>query len=293
MRLNTLALGVFVGLASTTALAGTEFCAGLPDHDTFRKALKQAVANANGGLGLQMWASLVANDGTLCAVAFSGDNFTEEWLASRVISAQKANTANGLSVSRTSNSGSTNGLLPTGKWAWSTANLYTAVQPGGSLYGLQFSNPVETSTTVGTAASASTFGTVNDPMVGHRNGGLNVFGGGLALFNQQGVKVGGVGVSGDTSCTDHYGAWRLRHRLGLDWLGPKAGGISGGGALAGDPDHPDNIVFDIVPNTDGTGGTGQAPNGQGGIGHSLSGFGHPVCPNNPPNPKSLPKVRGF
>jgi len=48
---------------------------------------------------------------------------------SRVISAQKANTANAFSLP---------GL------AVSTANLFSAVQPGGSLFGLQFSNPVAT-----------------------------------------------------------------------------------------------------------------------------------------------------
>ena len=30
-----------------------------------------------------------------------------------------------------------------------------------------------------------------------------------------------------------------------------------------------------------TGGTGQAPSGQGGVGQSAGGFGHPKCLNNP------------
>ena len=51
-----------------------------------------------------------------------------------MISAQKANTANAFSLP---------GL------ALSTANLYTAVQPGGSLFGLQDSNPVNTDVAYG------------------------------------------------------------------------------------------------------------------------------------------------
>ena len=42
-----------------------------------------------------------------------------------------------------------------------------------------------------------------------------MFGGGLAAY-KGGVKVGAVGVSGDTSCTDHMVAWRTRNTLGLD-----------------------------------------------------------------------------
>ena len=77
-----------------------------------------------------MWATIVANDGTVCAVAFSGSKYTDQWLGSRVISAQKANTANDFSLSNGAPpSGS---LFPTGL-ALSTANLYSAVQPGGSL----------------------------------------------------------------------------------------------------------------------------------------------------------------
>ena len=34
-------------------------------------------------------------------------------------------------------------------------------------------------------------------------GGINVFGGGLALYNSDGRLLGGLGVSGDSSCADH------------------------------------------------------------------------------------------
>ena len=103
-------------------------------------------------------------------------------------------------------------------------------------------------------------GTSNDPMVGNKIGGVNVFGGGLGLYTPGKAIVGGVGVSGDTSCADHDIAWRVRHNLGLDHLA----GVSG---VSGDPTHPDNIIYDIIPN----------PNG--GTGNSAKGFGHPTCIN--------------
>ncbi|MBR0795047.1 heme-binding protein [Bradyrhizobium jicamae] len=278
-------------ICALTMVAGPAFadCSALPSFSQLRSALVGALtpaSGANGGLGFNMWATLVANDGTVCAVAFSGSQGTSEWLGSRVISAQKANTANDFSLGH--NATPAGSLFPTGL-ALSTANLFTAVQPGGSLYGLQHSNPVDTaaaygnrppagtpgvsqaSFTSGPAAGAS-FGTPSDPMVGQRIGGVNVFGGGLALY-ANGFKVGGVGVSGDTSCTDHMVAWRVRNALGLDQFQ----GVKG----VADATHPDNIIFDITTNPDGTGGTGQSPAGSGGVGKSASGFGHPKCLNNP------------
>lgn len=239
-------------------------CSALPTWSSLRTALDSSVGNpSNGGLGFNMWGTLVANDGTVCAVAFSGGDFTAQWLGSRVISAQKANTANDFSLGTGAPAHSS---FPSGL-ALSTANLYSAVQPGGSLYGLQHSNPVDTAVAYDNGqdqeapVSALTFGTAGDPMVGHRIGGVNVFGGGLALYSK-GVRVGGVGVSGDTSCTDHMVAWRVRHLLGLDQFG-SVGGVSGDAA------HPDNIVFDIKANPDG------------GTGISAGGFGHPTCLNSP------------
>jgi hypothetical protein len=32
------------------------------------------------------------------------------------------------------------------------------------------------------------------------------------------VLIGGIGVSGDTSCADHNIAWRTRHQLNLDFV---------------------------------------------------------------------------
>lgn len=253
-------------------------CGGLPSQAALEMALASALAAENSGLNNQMWATIVNRDGVVCAVAFSGVNRAAQWPGSRVISAQKANTANAFSLdfsSRSSGKGQANGL------ALSTANLYSAVQPGGSLFGLQESNPVDTQ--VAYQEPSSNYGQAKDPMVGSKIGGVNVFGGGLALYATGKVVVGGVGVSGDTSCTDHDVAWRVRHNLGLDHL-------LGVGGVSGDASRPDNIIYDIVTNPDGTGGTGQNPGGSGGVGTSPSGFGHPKCLNTG-NQAVLPAVQ--
>lgn len=274
-------------LAALLAGPAMADCGSLPNLSQLRSALVGSLTPANGpngGLGFHMWGTIVDRDGTVCAVAFSGSQFTAQWLGSRVISAQKANTANDFSLGH--NATPAGSAFPAGL-ALSTANLFSAVQPGGSLYGLQHSNPVDTGVAYGnqpgfggvtpasfnpTPVNSQAFGTNVDPMVGKRIGGVNVFGGGLALY-KAGQRVGGLGVSGDTSCTDHMVAWRTRHALGFDELQ----GVQG----VADANHPDNIIFDITANADGTGGTGQAPNGQGGVGQSASGFGHPKCLNNP------------
>lgn len=274
------AIGVGVALLPGPGFAddGRSACSGLPSQGSLQSALDGAVGVAgNGGLGFNMWATIVAVDGTVCAVAFSGQKYTDQWLNSRVISAQKANTANGFSLGEGSDMPATS-LFPNGL-ALSTANLYTAVQPGGSLYGLQHSNPVDATTAY--LGNASQFGTANDPLIGQRVGGINVFGGGLVLLKSGGIRVGGVGVSGDQSCTDHMVAWRVRNNLGLDHFGPKATPVGG---VSGDPAHPDNIIFDITPTANG----GEL-NPVGTLSQSTGGFGHPTCLNNP-NPSTLPPV---
>ncbi len=247
MRTNgrLIAITALIGsltLGSTLARAGDDersSCRGLPSHSALRSALEAAQAQANGGFGLQMWATVVNRDGVVCAVAFTGDDRGDQWPGSRVISAQKANTANAFSLP---------GL------ALSTANIYSAVQPGGSLFGLQASNPVDTNVAYG--GNPANNGQSNDPMVGGRIGGINVFGGGLALYNASGHLVGGIGVSGDSSCADHNIAWRARNTLNLDHV---PAGVSP------DASRKDNIVYDITPQA------GQMP------GVSASGWGHPVC----------------
>jgi len=222
-------------------------CSLLPDYSALSLALAGAVTVETSGLDFQMWATIVDRDGIVCAVAFSGADRGAQWPGSRVISAQKANTANAFSL---------DGL------ALSTANLYSAVQPGGSLFGLQESNPVDTG--VAYKGPSKNYGTANDPMVGEKIGGVNVFGGGVALYDASGKVVGAVGVSGDTSCADHMIAWRVRNNLGLNHLAGKG--------VSGVADHPDNIIYDIT------------------AGVSASGFGHPTCINTG-DEKALPAVQ--
>ncbi|MBV8097295.1 MAG: heme-binding protein [Acetobacteraceae bacterium] len=188
-----------------------------------QSVLNQVVASGNGGLFTPnlMWAAIVDRNGILCAVAKSGD----AWPYSRQIAIAKAGTANGLSNN---------------KLALSTANLYSAVQPGGSLYGLNESNPYNPFFNRETAGSGPGSGE------GFTPGGVITFGGGVALY-QNGNVIGGLGVSGDTSCADHAIAYQMRHLLGLD-------GIPAGAGLNG----TDNIVY-LAP--------GEAPNG----------FKHPHC----------------
>ena len=213
-------------------------------------------------------------------VAFSGGAYTDQWLASRVISAQKAATANSLSLATVS------GASSAGQLALSSGNLYSADREGGSLFGLQFSNPVDPANAYGQAGQPGTlpnaskdFGTATDPLVGLPVGGINVFGGGLALYTASG-KVGGLGVSGDTSCTDHMVAWKTRAALKLDFLA--SAGISGPAKIfAKDTKHPDNLIFDIPNNTQSVGPNKAPVEGNNAI--SPSGFGHPYsCLNAPP-----------
>jgi uncharacterized protein GlcG (DUF336 family) len=276
-RAATIAVAFTCSIAGMKAQPqpGPSGCGSLPGYSALKTALDSAVSTETSGLNNQMWATIVDRDGIVCAVAFSGVNRGAQWPGSRVISAQKANTANAFSLDASSNS---NGSGQPKGLALSTANLYSAVQPGGSLFGLQESNPVDTS--VAYQGPSSNYGTAYDPMVGQKIGGVNVFGGGLAAYVTTETAtatsktaeqiVGGVGVSGDTSCADHFIAWRVRHNLGLDHLANIAG-------VSGDATRPDNIIFDIAPNT------------YGGTGISAGGFGHPTCINTG-NPATLPVV---
>jgi uncharacterized protein GlcG (DUF336 family) len=251
LKIRLAAVAATMALGAPLALAD---CRNLPSWSQLQQALERAVDAESSGLNFEMWATLVDRDGIVCAVAFSGADRGAQWPGSRVISAQKANTANAFSL---------DGL------ALSTANLFSAVQPGGSLFGLQHSNPVDTSVAYG--GNSAHNGLVTDFMVNKKIGGVNVFGGGLGLYNGQNKVIGGLGVSGDTSCADHMIAWRVRNNLGLDHLLGAVGGVSG------DPARPDNIVYDITPNPGG------------GAGISAGGFGHPTCLNTQ-SPVGLPAV---
>ena len=240
-------LSLVTGLSLTTQFAFTHDhgnnnnnnnnpCKDLPSHAQLQAALKKVVsAGGNAGFALNMWVTVENRDGIVCNIAFSGGDRGDQWPGSRVISAQKANTANAFS-------------LP--KLALSTANLYTATQPGGTLFGLQESNPVDTANAY--QGPSANYGKPTDPLVGEKVGGVNVFGGGLALYDKDGKLVGGLGVSGDTSCTDHIVAWKVRYLLNLDNV---PAGVNVG---------TDNIVYDISPDLNGH------PK-------SASGWGHPEC----------------
>jgi len=213
-------------LPALPAVAGN-----LPGHGQLRSTLQAVVEEGNGGLGNPMWATVVDRDGFVQVVAFSGKRRGDQWPGSRAIAAQKANTANAFS-------------LP--DRALSTANLYSAVQPGNPLYGLPSSNPVDTDVIY--QGPHQDIGTVRDPMVGQKSGGICVFGGGLPLYDRRGNLIGGLGVSGDSACADHNIAWKLRHALNLDNV---PDGVS--------PSGDDNIIYD---RSDGS---------------SASGWGHPNC----------------
>jgi uncharacterized protein GlcG (DUF336 family) len=194
------------GIAENTVLqiqAQLDFVVKLPD--------------ANGGIFKpnRMWSAIVDRQGKLCSVTSVGD----AWPGSRAIAIAKAGTANDFS----------NSAL-----ALSTANLYAPTQPGGSLYGLNNSNPFNPD--------------YLEIGGGHSQvpGGIITFGGGVALY-LNGNVIGGLGVSGDSSCADHAIAYRMRARSGFDRI-PK--GVA--------PGDSDNIIYAAA-------------------GTSPTGFEHPHC----------------
>jgi len=170
-------------------------------HAGLLDALKQADGLDSSGLNNHYWAVVVNREGTVCAVAYSGDERDGQWLLSRQIAAAKAFTANGLSLDGA---------------PISTAQLYPWVQPGAPgnpLFGLAGGNPLDPAAAY--QGPYQHYGTRNDPMVGRRVGGTITFGGGLGLYNGTNA-IGGLGLSGDTACADHSTAWRLRDLLSLD-----------------------------------------------------------------------------
>jgi uncharacterized protein GlcG (DUF336 family) len=235
---SALRLGALIAALNFAAAAqNPQDCSKVPAHDKLKAALTNVVnrgKDANGGLGNQEWGAVVNRDGIICAIVFTGPNRGAQWPGSRLIAAMKANTANAFSIQ---------------DFALSTGNIYAAAQPGASLYSIVMGpNPA-----AAFAGDPQKFGQADDPMVGKPIGGVIVFGGGLPLYTSKGELVGALGVSGDTSCTDHVIAWRTRHALSLD-------GVPMGVA----PGSSDNLIFDIQ-------------NGQ-----SASGFGHPTCKGGKP-----------
>jgi uncharacterized protein GlcG (DUF336 family) len=236
-----LCLCCFISLTTLAQQKGAPGCEKLPDYAKLKAALQSAVKEgktANSGLGNNQWAVTVNRDGIVCAVVFSGPDRGSQWPGSRFIAAEKANTANALSLDN---------------FALSTANLYFASTPGQSLFSLTTSAPPNGQAIYN--GDPSKAGQMDDPLVGKPIGGIIVFGGGLALYDTSGHIVGGLGVSGDTSCADHVVAWKIRHQLNFDAV---PNGVASG------PGPNDNMIMDM----------------QGG--NSPSGFGHPSCKGGQP-----------
>lgn len=198
---------VRLGVMSVVALAGASAhawdgadCAGLPTVAQLR-ALLQAAPTAGGNAGglfagQRMWGAVVNRNGEVCAVVTSTSDPTQVWPGSQAIAKAKAYTANAFSLD---------------SLALSTARLYTFAQPGHSLYGLNQSNPFNPmALTTGKGGEA--------PKIA---GGIITFGGGVPLY-RHGKLIGGLGVSGDTACTDHEIAKRVRTLANLDPTGGPA-----------------------------------------------------------------------
>jgi uncharacterized protein GlcG (DUF336 family) len=238
--------GVTLLTCTATAIAQNPHdCSTVPSYERLKETLAKVVKEgkgANGGLGNQEWGTVVNRDGIVCAVVYTGPNRGAEWPGSRVVSAEKANTANAFSTSN---------------FALSTGNLFAAAQPGQSLYSI-VSPP---NAAVATTGDPQKYGQSDDPMVGKSIGGVIVFGGGLPLYNAKGQIVGALGVSGDTSCTDHVIAWKARHALGLDAV-----------PMGVAPGQSDNLILDMDNGT------------------SRSGFGHPVCKGGTPSQSIIEKL---
>jgi len=166
-------------------------CQGLPDAAALKGFLDNAPGQGGnaGGLfaGARMWGAIVNRAGELCSYATSTPDPTQVWPGSQAIAKAKAYTANAFSLD---------------SLALSTARLYTFTQPGHSLWSLGQSNLFN-----------SAFLAPPTGQSGGKEqiaGGLIFFGGGVPLYSAAGSIVGGLGISGDTSCTDHEIAKRVR-----------------------------------------------------------------------------------
>jgi len=174
-------------------------CTGLPTAGQLKQQLVAAANDSIGGLfnGGRMWAAVVSRSGQICSYATSTSDPTQVWPGSQAIAKAKAYTANAFSLD----------VL-----ALSTARLYTFTQPGHSLWSLGQANPFDPKLL---ATPSGVSGGVNQIA-----GGLIFFGGGLPLY-KNGKLIGGLGVSGDTSCADHEVAKTVRDALGMNPPGGK------------------------------------------------------------------------
>lgn len=205
--------------------SGASNCQNLPSAAQLRQFLiaAQNVNKPIGGLfeGTRMWGAVVNRDGELCAYITSTADPTQVWPGSQAIAKSKAYTANAFSLD---------------DLALSTARLYTFTQPGHSLWSLGQSNLFNPDFLAPPGGQGGGKNQIT--------GGQIFFGGGVPLY-RNGKIVGGLGVSGDTSCADHEIAKRVRDLAGLN---------PPGGALADDivyspPDPPSVFAHPVCPNT--------------------------------------------
>ena len=197
-------VGYSVALPVTPASAAAAGrCNGLPNEAALKGFLTNAPTAGGdaGGLfhGARMWAAVVNRDGEFCAAATSTPDPSQVWPGSQAIAKAKAYTANAFSLD---------------SLALSTAMLYTFTQPGHSLWSLGQSNLFESKF----LAPPSGQGGGKEQIAG----GLIFFGGGVPLYSSDGRIIGGLGISGDTSCTDHEISKRVRD---LASLNPPSGAL--------------------------------------------------------------------
>ncbi len=202
-RNAVMSIGALAAFAMPAFADSQSNCTGLPTASMLKSLLQQAASTATfghaGGIfdGARMWAAVVNRDGKICAYATSTPDPAQVWPGSQAIAKAKAYTANAFNLD-----------AGPGVPILSTANLFTFTQPGHSLWSLGQSNLFNPQF----LASPGGQGGGDNQIAG----GLIFFGGGLALYNASGKIVGGLGISGDTSCTDHEIAKRVRHLATLD-----------------------------------------------------------------------------
>jgi hypothetical protein len=145
--------------------------------------------------------------------------------------------------------------------------------PGGQLFGTSL-NSIDSILLNGT--NSSLWGTTSDPMIGKIVGGYLPVAGGLPLYNSNKKKVGAIGVSGDTYCTSHVVAWKVRQQLagGAFSVANVPGGVA-------NKYSNDALIQDINPSA--------AP---GSLAYSPSGFGFVKCLNNPTNANDGGSIQG-
>lgn len=218
----TVSFALAVSFVAMRAACAAPACAELPSEANLRVFMQSAASNTGvseslgglacspgasssegcvGGLfgGSRMWGAVVNRKGEVCEYVTSLVDPTQVWPGSQAIAKAKAYTANAFSLDN---------------FALSTARLYTFVQPGHSLFGLNNSNLFEPRF----LAPPSGSGGGSNQLAG----GIITFGGGVPLY-KEGKIIGGLGISGDTACADHEIAKRVRDLAGLS---PSAGALA-------------------------------------------------------------------